>query len=114
MMNALIIDDEVDLCSLLSIQLRSMGVPNEFVNTIREAKVKFRENKYELIFLDLNLTDGSGFEMLDFIKGYPKNQKVIVISAYDSERKKVMEQGADFFLPKPFTKKKVAEILDSI
>lgn len=45
---------------------------------------------------------------------FPKLQKVIVISAYDNERKKVLESGADFFLPKPFTKKKVAQIVDSI
>ncbi|WP_026966310.1 response regulator transcription factor [Algoriphagus terrigena] len=114
MKKALIIDDEVDLCKLLSLQLKSLGIPNEYVNTIREAKEKFRENQYEIIFLDLNLTDGSGFEMLQFMNGFPKRQKVIVISAYDNEQKKVLESGADFFLPKPFTKKKVAQIVDSI
>lgn len=113
MRNALIIDDEEDLCRLLSVQLKSLGVPNEFVNTIQDAKAKFRDNTYEIIFLDLNLKDGSGFDMLSFMKDFPKRQKVIVISAYDNERKKVLESGADYFLPKPFTKKKVAQLLDS-
>ncbi|WP_026953208.1 response regulator [Algoriphagus mannitolivorans] len=114
MKNALIIDDEVDLCRLLSVQLKSLGVSNEFVNTIQEAKLRFQTNQYEIIFLDLNLKDGSGYDMLDFMKDYPKTQKVIVISAYDTEQKRVLESGADFFLPKPFTKKKVAQILSAI
>ena len=114
MKNALIIDDEVDLCRLLSVQLKSLGVPNEFVNSIQEAKTKFQNNQYEIIFLDLNLKDGSGFDMLDYMSHYPKRQKVIVISAYDNERKKVLESGADYFLPKPFTKKKVAQLLESL
>lgn len=114
MKNALIIDDEEDLCRLLSVQLKSLGVTNEFVNTIQDAKVKFRNNHYEIIFLDLNLKDGSGFDMLNFMNDFPKRQKVIVISAYDTERKKVLESGADYFLPKPFTKKKVAQLIDSI
>jgi DNA-binding response OmpR family regulator len=111
---ALIIDDEVDLCRLLSLQLSSLGITNEFVNTISEGKEKFRNNQYGIVFLDLNLKDGSGFEMLDYMGEFPKLQKVIVISAYDNERNKVLECGADFFLPKPFTKKKIAQIIDSI
>jgi DNA-binding response OmpR family regulator len=114
MKKALIIDDEVDLCKLLSLQLKSLGIDSEYVNTIQDAKDKFNGNQYEIIFLDLNLTDGSGFDMLTFMSDYPKRQKVIVISAYDNERNKVLECGADFFLPKPFSKKKVAQIIDSI
>lgn len=113
-MNALIIDDEEDLCRLLSVQLKSLGVANEFVFSIKEAKEKFIKESYEIIFLDLNLKDGSGFEMLSFMNDFPKKQKVIVISAFDNERKKVLESGADYFLPKPFSKKKVAQLLESI
>jgi DNA-binding response OmpR family regulator len=114
MKKALIIDDEVDLCELLSLQLKSLGLCSEYVNTIQDAKDKFKSNQYEIIFLDLNLTDGSGFDMLTFMSDYPKRQKVIVISAYDNEKNKVIECGADFFLAKPFSKKKVAQIIDSI
>ncbi len=114
MKKALIIDDEVDLCMLLSMQLKSLGIPNEYVNSITQAKEKFKDNQYGIIFLDLNLRDGSGFDMLNYMSKFPKLQKVIVISAYDNERSKVLESGADFFLPKPFTKKKIAQIIDSI
>jgi DNA-binding response OmpR family regulator len=114
MKNALIIDDEEDLCRLLSLQLKSLGVVNEYVNTLKDAKEKIKNHEYEIIFLDLNLTDGNGYDLLNYMRDFPKSQKVIVISAYDNEQKKVLESGADYFLPKPFTKKKVAQILDSI
>ncbi|WP_100629133.1 response regulator [Algoriphagus formosus] len=112
-MNVLIVDDEVDLCKLLSLQLKSLGLDSEYVNSISEAKEKYRPGKFDLIFLDLNLKDGSGFEMLNYLKQFKSTPRVIVISAYDAERSQVLKEGADYFLPKPFSKKNIAEIIDS-
>ncbi|MBL7870463.1 MAG: response regulator [Cyclobacteriaceae bacterium] len=111
MIKALIVEDEVDLCQLLSLQLRVMGVSNEYVNTVKEAKRKIQDNRYELMFLDLNLTDGSGFEVLSMLNDSGNNLRVVVVSAYDVERKKALDLGADFFIAKPFTKKAIEHIV---
>lgn len=111
MVKALIVEDEVDLCQLLSLQLRTMGVSNEYVNTVKEAKLKIMDNHYELMFLDLNLTDGSGFEVLSLLHGSGIDLRVVVVSAYDVERKKALDLGADFFIAKPFTKKTIEHVV---
>jgi DNA-binding response OmpR family regulator len=112
MAKALIVEDEVDLCQLLSLQLRTLGVSNEYVNTIKEAKLKILENHYELMFLDLNLTDGSGFEVLSLLNGSDLDLRIVVVSAYDVERKKALELGADYFIAKPFTKKAIEHVVN--
>ncbi len=114
MTNALIVEDELDLCRLLSLQLKSLGISNEYVNTIKDAKLKIQDNRYDLMFLDLNLTDGSGFEVLSLVNDTKKDLNVIVVSAYDVERKKALDQGADFFIAKPFTKKTIEHVVQSI
>jgi DNA-binding response OmpR family regulator len=112
MAKALIVEDEVDLCQLLSLQLRTLGVSNEYVNTVEQAKLKIQDNQYELMFLDLNLTDGSGFEVLSLLNDSEIDLKVVVVSAYDVERKKALELGADFFIAKPFTKKAIEHVVN--
>jgi DNA-binding response OmpR family regulator len=107
MARALIVEDELDLCNLLSIHLKNLGIENEFVGTIEGANLRLKEDSFNLVLLDLNLSDGSGFEVLDFIKSQDKPRKVIVVSAYDGERKKALNLGANFFLAKPFTKKSI-------
>jgi DNA-binding response OmpR family regulator len=114
MTNALIVEDELDLCRLLSLQLKSLGISNEYVNTVKDAKLKIQDNRYDLMFLDLNLTDGSGFEVLSLVNDTKKDLNVIVVSAYDVERKKALDQGADFFIAKPFTKKTIERVVQSI
>jgi DNA-binding response OmpR family regulator len=107
MARALIVEDELDLCNLLSIHLKNLGIENEFVSTVEDANSKLKEENFNLVLLDLNLSDGSGFEVLDFINSYHTPRKVIVVSAYDGERKKALNLGANFFLPKPFTKRSI-------
>lgn len=114
MTNALIVEDELDLCRLLSLQLKSLGISNEYVNTVKDAKFKIQHNHYDLMFLDLNLGDGSGFEVLSLVNDTKRDLNVVVVSAYDVERKKALDQGADFFVAKPFTKKTIELVVQSI
>lgn len=114
MTHALIVEDELDLCRLLSLQLKSLGISNEYVNTIKDAKLKILENHYDLMFLDLNLADGSGFEVLSVVHDTKTNLSVVVVSAYDVERKKALDLGAHFFIAKPFTKKMIERVVHSI
>ncbi|GAB3895622.1 hypothetical protein GCM10028825_39920 [Spirosoma agri] len=72
--------------------------------------------KFDAIFLDLNLPDGIGFDLLPFIKEDQAQAKIIMISAFDgqAERKRATEQGADYFVGKPFTRRSVELALQTI
>ena len=76
--------------------------------------------RFDAIFLDLNLPDGIGFDLLPVIKtngrAIIESPKVVMISAFDglAERKRASDQGADYFMGKPFTRKTVEQALESI
>jgi CheY-like chemotaxis protein len=111
MPTVLVVDDEVDICILLSAQLKSLGLQTSYCLTLKEANHKLSMSTYDLVFVDLNLTDGSGYNLIHFIRAVDKLTKIVVISAYEGERQKVLDVGASMFVPKPFTKKLILDAL---
>jgi DNA-binding response OmpR family regulator len=112
----LIIDDEADICLLLSGLLRKLGYIPTCAHFIEEGRQCLNTQKFDAIFLDLNLPDGIGFDLLPFIKEDQAQAKIIMISAFDgqAERKRATEQGADYFVGKPFTRRSVELALQTI
>ena len=56
----LIVDDEPDLCELLSITLSRMQLASDSVYTLKDAKSALQKNSYQLCLTDMNLPDGDG------------------------------------------------------
>jgi response regulator of citrate/malate metabolism len=58
-------------------------------------KLKIQDNRYDLMFLDLNLTDGSGFEVLSLVNDTKKRFKCYCSKCLCMlERKKALDQGS--------------------
>ncbi|TAE31994.1 MAG: response regulator [Cytophagales bacterium] len=112
----LIVDDEADICLLLSGLLRRLGYHPTCAHFLEEGRRCLRSQEFDAVFLDLNLPDGLGFDLLPSIKTVGSPTKVIMISAFDgvAERKRAAEQGADYFIGKPFTRKSVEQALQTI
>ena len=66
--NALIIDDDIDTCILLSRILIENKIKSLSVNTLHDAENLFESVNPALIFLDNNLPDGYGLNFLSYIK----------------------------------------------
>src|SRR5690242_12900468 len=103
-LTVLIVDDEPDICFLLSNMLRQR-FNTVMANTLTDGLLKLRQFSPSLLFLDIHLPDGSG---LDIIKGAKRDfpqLKIIMMSAYDGpkEKNKAMEEGADIFISKPLS-----------
>lgn len=109
----LIVDDEKDLCSLLSDALTQKNYNVSIANTKREAMACLKKKSPDLVLLDLKLPDGDGIKILPRIKRVNPETVVIVISAYGSEEARQMAKkgGAFTFINKPFTEE---DILRSI
>ncbi|MEP2772623.1 MAG: response regulator [Fulvivirga sp.] len=116
MSRALVVDDEKEICLLLSSMMKKLGFASDHGHSLSEGKSKLTTNEYDIVFLDLNLPDGIGFHLIDTVKGSNPKAKVIIISAYDGnvERQRAISQGADYFIPKPFSKKAVVDALDNL
>lgn len=114
MSRVLVVDDEVEICLLVSQYLKKLGYEVSFSLSIAEALDKIASAPFDLMFVDLNLSDGSGYDLIKVLKESHSPTKVIVISAYDSERSKALQTGATLFLAKPFTKKAIDESLQKL
>jgi DNA-binding response OmpR family regulator len=113
-LEALIIEDEVDICFLLTGILRKKNFKTAFVNTIREAENKLQSQNPDILFLDNNLPDGLGVDFIHRIKNTHPLSKIIMITANDTTADKynALNAGADFFIGKPFTRDTINKTLD--
>lgn len=79
------------------------------VSNGQEAVEATRDNKYDLIFMDLNMPVLDGIEATKAIRSHDQITPIIAITAYaDSRyRKKAKEAGMNDFIPKPFTRENI-------
>jgi DNA-binding NtrC family response regulator len=104
---ALIVDDEADICYLLSNILRQANIQPVLAGSITEAeKILQSPNPFYYVFLDNYLPDGLGIDQIKKWKARYPSIHLIMISAHDSyqERKQAKVDGADQFISKPFSK----------
>jgi two-component system, OmpR family, response regulator len=107
---ALIVDDESDICFLLSNILRQKNIQAVTAGSLAEAdKMLQSPNLFYYVFLDNHLPDGFGIDQIKRWKEKFPLIHLIMITAHDSyeERKKASRDGADDFIAKPFSKEVV-------
>jgi DNA-binding NtrC family response regulator len=112
----LIIDDEVEIVTLLSRVLKKKGFNVHKANTLHDGWERLSKVEPDILFLDINLPDGNGLNTLAEIKESFPALKVIMISAFDMQeyRTKAQERGAFTFLSKPFNLTQVSELIETI
>ncbi len=115
-LKALIIDDETDICYLLSRLLKKKNLDTVFVNSLSDANMALKKNSPEIIFLDNHLPDGLGINYIKYIKENYPSSKIIMITAHDSidDRAKAFKNGADFFIGKPFTNDIINKAVEAV
>lgn len=109
MKRALVVDDELDICLMVTKHLQNLHFETDYVLTVKDALQSVSDYSYELIFIDLNLPDGSGFDVILHTGKVSLQSKIVVISAHDNESMKALEIGANLFISKPFSLKTINE-----
>lgn len=101
----LIVEDEGDMCLLLNILLNGKEMELDHVNNLLDASEYLQKEKPSVIILDNKLPDGFGVDFISYVKKNYPSIKIIMISGFDASAKDVaLENGADVFLEKPFTR----------
>lgn len=115
-LKALIIDDEIDICYLLSGLLTNRKIEADYATSIADAKEALEKHKPEIIFLDNRLPDGRGIDFAGYIKKVHPGVKLAMITAYDTsaDRNIALSRGIDYFVGKPFTRDKIYETVDDM
>lgn len=110
----LIVDDEEDICNILSFNLEKAGYDTRKVHSAEEALTS-GVNGYDLILLDIMMEGISGLKMAEMMKKNPDTAKIpiIFISAKDTEDDTVngLNIGADDYIAKPFS---IREVLSRV
>jgi len=105
MKKILIIEDEADMCLLLNIILTGKDIQLDHVKNISSAVSYLKTDSPSIVILDNKLPDGFGIDFIPEMKKANPNIKIIMISGFNGAAKDLaIENGADIFLDKPFTK----------
>ena len=78
----LIVDDEPDLCELLSITLQRMDLSPRTANNVAVAQRMLKTEQVDLCLTDMQLPDGDGLELVKWIQQYCPSVPVAVITAH--------------------------------
>ena len=105
-LKVLIVDDETDVCFLLSSILEYKNLQASYVTTISEARNVLGKDNPSIIFLDNHLPDGFGMNFIEEIKKLHPHVKIIMITAHDTttDKEDAYKKGVDRFIGKPFTR----------
>jgi len=111
----LIIEDEGEMCLVLNILLSDENIELDHVRNLSAAEEYLSNEVPSLIILDNKLPDGYGVDYIAYVKKKYPSIKIIMITGFDASAKDVaMENGADLFLEKPFTKQEFLAAIKSL
>jgi len=105
-MKILGIDDNEDLLSLSEIALSSEGHEYTGINNGREGLQAIKDEKFDIVLLDLSMPDFSGIDVIDALvkDGLMNKQKIVIFTASSATEKEyapLLEKGAHSVLKKP-------------
>ena len=75
----LVVDDEPDLCELLSITLQRMELDPRTANNVADAQRLLKTEHFDLCLTDMQLPDGDGLELVKWMQQYAPSVPVAVM-----------------------------------
>ena len=100
----LLVDDDAHVLRVMAQEL--MGEPRTMVvaqaSSVREGRRAIKQHDFDVMLVDLNLGDGEGFELLDYMKTMRPQAEAVVVSVTGSDEQvlRAFELGATGFLLK--------------
>ena len=100
---ALVVDDDLGLQDLFRTFLKQIGFSRVVVGTAKEAIKSLRKQKFDLMFLDLQLPDAPGDQVYKTAKQIDSDLNVIVITGYPESEilDRILQIGPVTVLKKP-------------
>ncbi len=114
--NILIIEDEGDISLILNLMLKKEAINIEHVTTLAKATTYLSQQNPDIVIIDNQLPDGLGIEYIKEIKSTYPLIKIIMITGNTAitDKETALQNGADVFLAKPFTKEQIQAAIESV
>jgi two-component system response regulator PilR (NtrC family) len=99
----LVIDDEPDICELLTLTLSRMDIQTETAKDVAGAKSLLESKSFDLCLTDMRLPDGDGLDLVEWMQTHSAGVPVAVITAHGNVETAVqaLKLGAFDFISKP-------------
>jgi len=114
----LVVDDNLDAAEVLALLIEMEGFAAATARTVAQAREVVANRPPRLIFLDVNLPDGSGLDLLADVKADLKTADihVVMLSGMMDERLKEEAHllGAHAFVTKPLAHEQLTALLSAL
>ncbi|MDO9151807.1 MAG: sigma-54 dependent transcriptional regulator [Methylotenera sp.] len=113
--SCLIVDDETDIRELLAMTLERMDVETYSASSFEEAKTMLKLRTYALCLTDMQMPNGTGLDLVNYINEFHLGLPVAVITAHASADNAVcaLKAGAFDYLAKPISLKQLRPVIES-
>lgn len=109
MADVLIIDDDKVICNILVKMMDIIGHESRYALTGKEGLELAKHGMFDIVFLDVNLPDANGLDLIKTIKTTPSSPEIIIITG-DSDpdgAEMAINSGAWNYLVKPFLRQEL-------
>jgi len=113
--SVLVVDDDNLVCWALRKELANHRMNACIAGSGAECMKAVRENRFDLIFLDIHLPDANGIDLMKPIREISPESKVVIISGDGNfqGKERALSEGAAQYLEKPFDISLVGRIAES-
>ena len=109
-MRVLVVEDDAGISHGLSLALRQQGWAVDIAPSVAAATAALRTEPFEIVLLDLGLSDGDGTDVLRWVREAPSGglpdpaTPILIMSARDQVASRIagLDMGADDYVTKPF------------
>jgi CheY-like chemotaxis protein len=114
----LVVEDDASSLELLTEVLGSMEAEVSPISDSREAAVAVNRERFDGIFLDLEMPNLDGFALAQIVRGSSWNKSTPIVVVTGRDERETMSQsfatGANFFLQKPIDRNKLARLFRTV
>ena len=113
--HALVVDDEPDICELLTLTLSRMNIETKTAEDVASAKTLLNKHHFDICLTDMRLPDGDGLELVEWIQSNAPGLPVAVITAHGNVETAVqaLKLGAFDFVSKPLDLRHLRKIVEN-
>jgi len=112
----LVVEDEAGLRKLIALILGTNGLRYRTAGSVRDARKKFQSEAFDIVFLDIGLPDGSGFDVLEEVRSCRPETIIIMITGVHDLNTAIdsIRRGAFDYIKKPFSVALFQERLNTV
>ena len=112
----LIVDDEVDLCQVLSWDFEDQGMDVTLAHGGHKAIDLLKETNFDIVLSDIKMPDGDGIELLDYVysERIPVKAIYLMTGYSDYPIEKLLEKGMRKLFKKPVETEAIIEDMKNI